>query len=54
MARWPLYTGCPLYTGQLCRKNKATENFGKLSGDRNIECDRQGRVYDIKELDMKR
>ena len=49
-ARWQLYTGWPLYTGQLCRKNKGTENFGKLPGDRNIQCDRyiQGRVYDIK------
>ena len=27
------------YTGQLCRKNKATENFGKLSGNRNIQGD---------------
>ena len=26
-----------LYTGQLGRKYKATENFGKLSGDRNIQ-----------------
>ena len=33
MARWPLYTG------NLCRKYKATENFGKLSGDRNILVD---------------
>ena len=30
MARWPLYTD------QLCRKYKATDNFGKLSSDRNI------------------
>ena len=27
-------------TGQLCRKYNATENFGKLSSDRNIQCDR--------------
>ena len=26
---------------QLCRKYNATENFGKLSSDRNIQCDRQ-------------
>ena len=35
-----LYPG-PLYTGQLCRKYKTTENFGKLSGD----CDVQGERY---------
>ena len=29
----PLYTWWPLYTGQLCRKYKATENFGKLPSD---------------------
>ena len=29
-----------LYTGQLCRKYKTTENFGKLSGDHNIQSDR--------------
>ena len=28
-----------LYTGQLCRKYKATENFWKLYGDRNIQGD---------------
>ena len=28
-----------LYTGQLCRKYKATENFGKLSSDCNIQGD---------------
>jgi len=39
-ARWSLYTWWPLYTGQLCRKYKATGNFGKLSGDRNIQGDR--------------
>ena len=27
-------------TGQLCRKYNATENFEKLSSDRNIQCDR--------------
>ena len=27
MARWPLYTGRLLYTGQICRKYKATENL---------------------------
>ena len=40
--------GDNLYTsGQLCRKFKATENFGKLSGDCNIQGDRyiQGRLY---------
>ena len=26
----------PLYTGQLCRGYKATENFGKLSSDRRM------------------
>ena len=26
---------------QLCRKYNATENFGKLSSDRNLQCDRQ-------------
>ena len=30
MAKWPLYTGWPLYSGQLCIKYKATENFGKF------------------------
>ena len=30
---------CPLNTGQLCRKYKATENFEKLSGERNIQGD---------------
>ena len=40
MARWPLYTEWPLYTGQLRRNYKATENFGKLSGDRDMEGDR--------------
>ena len=35
-----LYPG-PLYTGQLSRKYKTTENFGKLSGD----CDVQGERY---------
>ena len=39
MARWLLNTGWPLHTAQLCRKYKATENFGKLSGDRNIQYD---------------
>ena len=28
-----------LYTGQLCRKYKATENFGKLSSDSIIQGD---------------
>ena len=27
------------YTGQLCRKYKATENFAKLSSDHNIRGD---------------
>ena len=39
MAKWPLYTGWPLYSGQLCRKYKATENFGKLCGDHDIQAD---------------
>ena len=49
MARWLLQTGWPLYTAQLCRKYKATENFGKLSGDRNIQGDRytQGRYIKV-------
>ena len=33
MTRWLLHTGGPLYTGQICKKYKATENFGKLFGD---------------------
>ena len=44
-------TGGPLYTGQLCRKYKATENFGKLSGDCIIQGDyihyKQGRYIQI-------
>ena len=40
MARWPLYTGWPLKIGQLCRKYKVTENFGKLSSDHDIQGDR--------------
>ena len=41
MAKWPaLSTGCLLYTGQLCREYKGTENSGKLSSDRNIQGDR--------------
>ena len=39
MARWPLYTEWSQYTGQLYRKYKANENFGKLSDDRNIQGD---------------
>ena len=37
----------PLYTGQLCRKYKATKNLGKLSRDCNIQGDRyiQGPNY---------
>ena len=31
MARWPWYTGWPLYSGQLCRKYKATEILGSCS-----------------------
>ena len=49
MARWALYTGWKLYTGQLCRKYKATENFGKLSSDHNIQgdCYIQGRYIQV-------
>ena len=45
MARSPWYTGWPLYTGQLYRKYKAAENFGKLTSDRKIQDNRylQGR-----------
>ena len=46
----PVYNGnpwemtrLPLYAGQLCKKYKATEKFGKLSGDRNI----QGRYIQV-------
>ena len=50
MAKCRVCTGLPLYiyTGQLFRKYMATENFGKLSGDRNIQGDRYimtGLVY---------
>ena len=33
------YRGTAIYTGQLCRKYKATENFGKSFGDSIIQGD---------------
>ena len=36
MARWLVLYRVTTYTGQLCKKYKATENFGNLSGDHNI------------------